>query len=111
MSRLTVDLVGVHTTDTHIPWKYIGEINSEGLRHGHGKCVALCPDSEEVLSTYIGFWVNGRRSGQGTVMFARGHIYQGEWLDDEQHGDGVYYSPAFDPSQRLTLGFRQKIGF
>ncbi len=27
-------------------------------------------------------------------FFARGHIYQGEWLNDEQHGDEVYFSPA-----------------
>jgi hypothetical protein len=98
MSRLTSDLVGVGSDD--LPWKYNGQINSQGQRHGHGKCVTLSPDSEETYSTYIGFWVNGKRSGQGTVVFARGHIYQGEWLNDEQHGEGVYFSPAFDPSSR-----------
>jgi hypothetical protein len=72
-----------------LPWKYGGKINLEGQRHGHGKCATLSPDSDEVYSAYIGFWVNGKRSGPGTVVFARGHIYQREWLNDEQQDDGV----------------------
>ena len=98
MSRLTSDLVGVGSDD--LPWKYGGQINSEGQRQAWQRCGTLSPDSDEADSTYIGFWVHGKRSGQGTVVFARGHIYQGEWLNDEQHGDGVYFSPAFDPSSR-----------
>jgi len=45
-------------------------------------------------SKYVGEWMGGKRSGQGTYYFAeykwRGDRYVGEWRDDAINGYGTY---------------------
>ena len=38
---------------------------------------------------YKGNVVNGKREGQGWMLYMRGDIYSGEWLKDMRHGTGV----------------------
>lgn len=47
---------------------------------------------------YIGYVVDGKRHGQGKMMYTTGDIYDGEWHEDKRHGqgkmrytDGTYY--------------------
>ena len=83
-----------------ITWEFRGHVNEQGLRHGHGICESFARNTGDLCSTYTGHWANGVRSGFGLVQFVRGHFYHGEWCNDEPHGQGVYYSPDFDPLQR-----------
>ena len=43
---------------------------------------------------YVGDFVNGVRSGQGTYTWANGVVYTGEWADGEPTGNGEYTYPA-----------------
>ena len=104
-------------------------ISSEVSKSGHnlaiGKCACglpcrtcqaecNCNDGEQcarIISTeryfpngdhYEG---NGKYSanGQGTMFYANGSRYEGEWRDGEKHGQGTHfsvYAKASDPSLR-----------
>ena len=63
--------------------QYMGERNSEGLRHGQGKCTYL--DG----STYDGYWVNDKREGHGTYLERNGSSYTGNWHNDMREGTGT----------------------
>ena len=39
---------------------------------------------------YVGEWRDGIQHGQGTYTFADGSKYVGEWRDDQFHGQGTY---------------------
>ncbi len=34
--------------------------------------------------TYVGQWVNGKRTGKGKMVWKNGEEYDGEWLDNLQ---------------------------
>jgi hypothetical protein len=37
---------------------------------------------------YEGWWLKGKRSGQGTCTFPDGRKYSGAWADGKMHGVG-----------------------
>ena len=43
-----------------------------------------------VGNKYVGEWRDGKRNGQGTVTFANGEKYVGEWENDKRNGQGTY---------------------
>ncbi|ETW05344.1 hypothetical protein H310_04282 [Aphanomyces invadans] len=64
--------------------EYDGEWKA-GVRDGHG---TMKYGSGNV---YEGRWENGVKCGQGTMhWFDKMEQYQGEWMDDKQHGYGVH---------------------
>ena len=42
-------------------------------------------------SEYSGEFKDGYRSGQGTMIFDNGNKYIEGWLNDRQHGIGIFY--------------------
>ena len=43
-------------------------------------------------TTYVGEFKGGKRSGQGTFIFANGNKYVGEWREDKYNGLGTIYA-------------------
>ena len=57
-----------------------------GKREGQG--VMVYKDG----GSYEGSWINGKRSGLGKMVYEdRQSYYEGEWLDDQQHGKGKQF--------------------
>ena len=46
--------------------------------------------SEEPDGIYEGHFRNMKKEGRGKMTYYNGHIYDGEWKDDEYHGKGKY---------------------
>ena len=63
---------------------YTGERNSTGQRHGQGTLTFA--DG----SAYSGEWIDGKESGQGTMTYPGGGTYIGEWKDGKQNGQGTW---------------------
>jgi hypothetical protein len=40
------------------------------------------------LTTLLGEWENDKANGYGIYTHANGSKYEGQWLDDKQHGIG-----------------------
>ena len=64
---------------------YIGQLGEDGKPHGTGTLVWA--DG----GRYKGEWAAGRRHGTGTYVFASGGWYEGEWSAGEQHGTGTLF--------------------
>lgn len=67
---------------------YEGEFRF-GFNHGQGR--KTYPNGD----VYEGQWIDGLRSGSGTLVFGAGSPwygdrYEGQWLDDLRHGEGRY---------------------
>ena len=43
--------------------------------------------------TYEGEWRNDSACGYGVLIYANGCRYEGGWLDDRRHGNGSLYLP------------------
>jgi hypothetical protein len=41
-------------------------------------------------SRYEGEWMNEKQHGQGTYYFADGNKYTGGWVDDKKTGQGIH---------------------
>jgi hypothetical protein len=50
---------------------------------------------------YIGQWHDGKRSGQGTLNRANGDCYEGFWLNDKREGSGSYF---YSTSGKVFVG-------
>lgn len=62
-----------------------------GYRHGHGSLtIPEALHAEAGLSTYIGTYVEGLRSGVGDVTFPSGARYKGYFDGNLRHGRGVF---------------------
>ena len=42
-------------------------------------------------SIYDGEWKNDMENGQGVLFMANGDVYRGSWKDGKKHGDGEYH--------------------
>lgn len=82
--------VGTYTTGPSITGSeaeiYEGEWLS-GLKHGQGKAASRS-------HSYEGSWDSGKKNGKGTLNYANGWRYIGDWKNDLQHGAGSLYSSA-----------------
>ena len=63
--------------------KYVGEKNSQGIRHGHGVL------TEKSGNVYDGQFRNGWKYGQGTYTYENGDVYTGDFVNDQRHGVGI----------------------
>ena len=61
-----------------------GEVNAQGQREGRGTMVYA--DG----SMYEGQWLAGRYHGQGKMTQATGNVYEGEWVEGKMQGHGKY---------------------
>ncbi len=55
--------------------------------HGFGVINYFTNDPFQRLN-YTGEWVSGNREGNGTTYFKDGTVYEGEYRDGVEHGDG-----------------------
>jgi hypothetical protein len=39
---------------------------------------------------YVGAWAKGLKQGRGRYVFRSGDFYDGDFVRNEAHGDGVY---------------------
>jgi len=62
-------------------------------------CIGDCVNGQGTLTykktntKYVGYFKNGKREGQGTVILVDGRKYVGEWRNDYLHGRGIYTWP------------------
>ena len=56
-----------------------------GKRHGEGKMIWSDGDK------YVGGFLNGQKHGRGTYNHSNGDKYVGEYLNGKRHGRGTYY--------------------
>ena len=71
-------------------FEYEGAHNADGEHEGFG--TVRFADGDE----YSGEWVAGDKSGKGTFRFAGGASYEGEWKAGEQDGSGTMRWPDGD---------------
>ena len=64
---------------------YSGQINSDGDRHGIGR---MLPFTQTFV--YEGEHKNGERTGFGRLVANDGETYIGYWKDGLKHGQGKY---------------------
>ena len=91
-------------------YKYEGERNERGERHGNGKAVLPNGDvyegqykngmrhgkgqyifNDQNGAKYVGDYKDNRKNGFGTFFYPDGSRYEGFWKDDKRHGRGIYY--------------------
>jgi hypothetical protein len=64
-------------------YKYVGEYNKKGEKHGHGTWTFGDGDK------YVGEFRKGKLHGQGTFTYMDGEKYVGEWHDGKRNGQGT----------------------
>jgi len=66
-------------------WRYEGEFNEQGDKHGRG--AFYYTDG----ASYVGEYRNGKENGQGKYTGSDKQTYEGQWLDGKPHGRGSLY--------------------
>jgi hypothetical protein len=82
-----------------------GERNAEGKPEGRGTMVYASGNM------YEGQWLAGRQAGEGRCTFATGNVYEGSYKEDKKHGkgketfpDGMVQVNCYDQNQKVGLG-------
>ena len=70
---------------------YDGEFVND-KREGEG--TYLFAEDEEEGGVYVGSWKGGYAHGQGRRIFADGTMYEGEWRNGSMNGRGVQFLPS-----------------
>ena len=87
-------------------WSY-GEMDPKPVIIGPGKAKFEWNDK-----TYVGAYVNGKRTGKGKMTTLNGDVYEGDFVDGQRHGKGKltwesggggYYEGEF-ANNRLVYG-------
>ena len=88
-----------------------GELTGEGERNAEGK-----PEGRGTMvyasgNMYEGQWLAGRQAGEGRCTFATGNVYEGSYKEDKKHGkgketfpDGMVQVNCYDQNQKVGLG-------
>jgi len=66
---------------------YQGEKNEANEPHGHGVLLYASDDSRS-RESYTGQWMNGKRHGQGKLVWVNQAVYEGDWKNDKLDGYG-----------------------
>ncbi|GEM_PF-1303100 len=87
LTQLQQELTSLHIQhvtafNTHNQFHYAGECNPNGQPSGKG--IAIWDHGDY----YEGDWLNGQREGTGTLLTSE-FSYQGHWLADKRHGEGI----------------------
>jgi antitoxin component YwqK of YwqJK toxin-antitoxin module len=93
---------------------YSGEVDGKGHWNGRGSyscfvryCITLDQPNQlewrivkediddcKKLTLFVGHYVNGKRSGSGTLFDKNGRkVYHGQWKNDQPHGSGTSFYP------------------
>lgn len=67
----------------------------------NGRGTLTYPSGDE----YVGDFVNGVRSGEGTYTWKNGAYYTGAWSDDQMNGRGTYYYSSGSEGYKLVGNF------
>eukprot|EP00808_Paulinella_micropora_P016062 g83027.t1 len=78
--------------------KYVGQWREDAMQ-GEVRCICVCHGIGS--GSYLFFFNVGqcstrnstRKAGTGCMLFPNGAKYEGEWLNDERHGQGTYTYP------------------
>lgn len=76
---------GGRSADTSPRGEYEGERNKIGEREGHGTMHYACGD------VYEGEWKSGKIEGFGKMCHSSGDVYEGEYKSNKREGRGTYY--------------------
>ena len=49
----------------------------------------MSPSADKNLLSNLGYWKAGFRSGNGTTYFRDGAVYEGDYADGIEHGNGM----------------------
>jgi hypothetical protein len=71
-------------------FRYEGQVNAQGEKHGHGSLIFHSGDR------YEGQWRHDRMHGEGTYKFADGDKYVGQFQNNKMHGRGTYFYASGD---------------
>ncbi len=74
---------------------YVGEL-MDGRKHGNGTIIWKNGDK------YVGEWQNGSRTGKGTYYFKSGQKYVGDFLNNKKNGHGLLTYPENDPNGQVS---------
>ena len=55
---------------------------------------------------YDGEFVNGKREGRGRLMYTVGDYYEGEWVNNLFHGNGIFATADFNAAVLPHRGCR-----
>ena len=93
------------------------EFNAERRKEGRGifvwmTAVSEDDDARKERARYEGEYVNGKRHGNGRMVFPNGDIYHGQWTENQMHGEGTYvykasgdiYSGSFENGRKHGEG-------
>jgi len=80
--RLVLGLILAGNAFAAPNYEYVGERNAFNRFHGQGTYTSP-------QGVYTGSWVDGRKSGQGTMTWNNGDKYVGNWEDNKESGQGV----------------------
>lgn len=80
--RIALGLILAGSVYAGTNYEYVGERNSFNRFHGQGTYTSP-------QGVYVGSWVDGRKSGQGTMTWTNGDKYVGNWEDNKEQGQGV----------------------
>ncbi len=70
---------------------YVGTVLEDGVtENGLGMFIWNTGES------YVGYFLNGVRTGRGTFRWPDGKVYEGDFLDDTRSGHGKLKWPAGD---------------
>jgi hypothetical protein len=86
-----------HTVEYSNGDVYVGELDSNGQRHGLGTMTyALSDDGDDDVLSYTGSWSLGLHNGHGKKVWLDDLWYEGEWKDGMMHGKGVCHMNDVD---------------
>ena len=77
-------VVSIVTTKFSNGDSYIGNIDDNGRKNGHGKYTWADGD------VYNGDWLADKIHGKGKYTWANGNVYDGDWLENTRHGKGKF---------------------
>jgi hypothetical protein len=66
---------------------------SKGLTHSETEEAVKSRDnirSNRIVLKYIGEWKDGKKNGQGSLIYRNGNSYDGEWKDNLMNGHGKF---------------------
>lgn len=94
----------------NLTFNWSGETNARHEAEGEGSLTWYLPgDDYEMLSTYSGTMVSGKREGHGVWLHKSGSKYEGGWRNNVKEGrgeyslsDGNYYKTITRASSKTT---------
>jgi hypothetical protein len=87
IGKTSMGAVWIETDNSY----YYGETSLADSNVFHGKGIIIF--KEEPNQMFECWWNNNKRNGRGRMIKKDGHMYEGEFLYNKRHGEGVYTYP------------------